>query len=187
IRVRADDHSPPPINFGDALFLDLDGTLAEIAASPHKVTVDPRIPAILLQAAERLDGALAVISGRPIAQIDRLLRPYAGAVAGIHGLERRDASGRTMASAAAPELDHARRVAAEFAAEHAGVTLEDKGLALALHYRGGPEHGAACRVVARAVATGRLTTQEGKMVIEIQPDGMDEGRTIRTYMDELPF
>ena len=178
---------PPPLGPRDALFLDFDGTLAEIAASPRKVVVDPRIPALLIGLAQRLDGAVAVVSGRSLEDVERLLRPYAGAMAGIYGLERREANGKTMASAPLPELVQAREIMTEFTATRPGVMLEDKGLALAIHYRDSPEHGPACRVAARAVARGRLTMVPGKMVIEIHPDGMDKGRAIQTFMDEPPF
>ena len=126
---------PPPLEQRDALFLDFDGTLAEIAISPRKVMVDPRVPALLIQLASRLDGAVAVVSGRPLRELVQFLRPFSGAMAGIHGLEWRNATGTTTSLSPIPNLDQARRAIVEFASTRPGVVVEDKGSALAIHYR----------------------------------------------------
>ena len=178
---------PPPLEQRDALFLDFDGTLAEIAISPRKVMVDPRVPALLIQLASRLDGAVAVVSGRPLRELVQFLRPFSGAMAGIHGLEWRNATGTTTSLSPIPNLDQARRAIVEFASTRPGVVVEDKGSALAIHYRESPEEGSACRTIARMVARDPLVVSRGKMVVEIHPDGIDKGRAIQTFIDQPPF
>ncbi len=171
----------------DALFLDLDGTLAEIAATPHDVIVAHDVPELVTRWSRRLDGAVAVVSGRPMAQLLQLLAPYKGAMAGIHGLERRFANGKTITAAPLPELLYARRAMETFAASLPGVALEDKGSALALHYRASPEYGRACRDLAQDFGHGRLVVVPGKMVVEIQPKGYDKGMAIEAFMADPLF
>src|SRR4051794_20051504 len=86
--------TPPPLDPRSALFLDIDGTLLEIAPRPELVWVPEELPALLTRLAEQRGGALALISGRRIADFDRYLLPWRGAAAGVHGGERRDAVGR---------------------------------------------------------------------------------------------
>src|SRR5262245_23892257 len=93
---------PPPLNFADALFLDLDGTLLEFAERPEAVRVAPDLRQLLQSVARRLDGALAVISGRRIATVDELLGGSVKAVAGLHGWERRSAYGSEVISGVVP-------------------------------------------------------------------------------------
>ncbi len=178
---------PLPPGPNDALFLDLDGTLTEIAATPADVRVVPQVAELLAQWSRRLDGAVAVVSGRPMSQLLQLLKPYQGAMAGIHGLERRFANGKTITAAPLPELLYARRAMETFAASLPGVALEDKGSALALHYRASPEYGRACRDLAHDFGHGRLVVVPGKMVVEIQPKGYDKGMAIEAFMNEAPF
>ncbi|HEY1720199.1 MAG TPA: trehalose-phosphatase [Magnetospirillaceae bacterium] len=171
----------------DALFLDLDGTLAEIADTPGDVRVAKRVPELLARWTDKLDGALAVVSGRPMAQLLELLAPFEGAMAGIHGLERRFANGKTITAAPLPEMLYARRALQTFADSLSGVALEDKGSALALHYRASPEHGRACRDLAHEFGQGRLVVVPGKMVVELQPKGYDKGVALEAFMNEAPF
>lgn len=187
MKAPGTDRAPPPLARGDALFLDFDGTLSEIAVNPRKVVVDPRIPALLIELSKRFDGAIAVVSGRTVAELDQLLKPFSGAMAGIHGLERRDTDGTMTAFSPTPELLSARRAMADFASTRPGILLEDKGSALALHYRTRPEEGYSCRTIARLVARGPLVVTRGKMVVEVHPDGMDKGRAIQTFLDQPPF
>ncbi len=174
-----------------ALFLDFDGTLAEIAERPDDVSVHPPLPSTLAAVSEALEGALAIVSGRPLLQIDTLLAPLTLPVAGLHGLERRDGGGRVVrADAPAGELKSARRELADFVRGTPGLVLEDKGLTLALHFRQAPTRRAECRrAVDRALAngTGALHVLEGKMVYEIKPVGVDKGRAIAAFLGEPPF
>jgi len=176
---------------GWAYFLDVDGTLAEIAATPDSVTVNPRVPAVLAALRDATGGAVALVSGRPIAEIDWLLAPLHLPAAGLHGLERRSADGRvTRASTGfATHGDLLARMQA-FAADWPGVIVEDKSLTLALHYRLRPDAETAARTLVRRLATpfgDRAKVQEGKMVLELKPTLSDKGSVVRAFMSEPPF
>lgn len=173
-----------------ALFLDVDGTLLEIAATPDAVFVPTRTVDVLAKLRERLGGALALVSGRTLADLDRLFAPLILPAAGAHGAERRTASGRVVRYGDASLLDSARRLLHEWVSGHAGALLEDKGAALALHYRGAPDlEGDARRIAATAVSLAgpRFRIQEGKKVLEIKPCSIDKGRAIEQFMLEPPF
>jgi trehalose 6-phosphate phosphatase len=174
-----------------ALFLDFDGTLAHIAATPCGVSIDPRLRPTLAALNEALDGAVALVSGRTLAQLDDLLTPLVLPAAGLHGLERRRADG-TIARAQEPaaEIAVVRQRLRAFAARVPGVLLEDKGLSLALHYRDAPERQADClRAADEAVAAsgGGLHLLEGKMIYEIKSDGTNKGTAIEAFLAEPPF
>jgi trehalose 6-phosphate phosphatase len=136
-------------------------------------------------------GALALVSGRAIDDVDRLFRGGALPIAGQHGLERRDAAGvTTRAPAHAEALAHARARLAELAARHEGLLLEDKGLSLALHYRAAPQHEALVHDVVRGAAASLgndWLVQRGKYVVELRPAGADKGAAIEAYLAEAPF
>jgi len=180
-----------------ALFIDVDGTLLEIAARPELVCVPPGLPALLERLAAAHGGALALVSGRPIAELDRLFRPWRGAAAGLHGGERRRADGSHPASAdpqadeaAAAALERLRPVLGAFAARAPGVVLEDKGATLALHYRAAPHRERQVRALARRMlhAGGDgLRLIEGKMVVELQPRHRGKGAAIAAFLAEPPF
>ena len=173
-----------------ALFLDVDGTLLEIAATPAAVRVPERAVRILTALKQRLSGAIALVSGRRIDELDRLFAPLQLAAAGVHGAERRDAVGHMQQSADAQALAPARRLLAEWCAGHPGALLEDKGTALALHYRAAPQLKAPARsVVAEALAklTPGFHVQEGKKVLEIKTGSASKGHAIEAFMQEAPF
>jgi len=173
-----------------ALFLDVDGTLLKIAAAPDAVSVPQRLIDLLAKLGERLGGALALVSGRLIVDIDGLFAPLRLPVAGAHGAERRAASGRLQRRDDSDALVAAKRRLAEWTAAHPGTLLEDKGSALALHYRQAPAFEAAAK---HAVADALLAAgpdfhlQEGKKVLEIRADGVGKGRAIAAFMSEPPF
>jgi trehalose 6-phosphate phosphatase len=182
--------SLPSLSCDDALFIDFDGTLVEIAATPDRVEVMAGLPELLQRVAARLGGALAVISGRPLAELGRLLAGYTGAAAGIHGLERRSASGALQRAAPDPALDLVWPVVRQFAAITQGVLIEDKGLAIAIHYRERPELADACRRIAEQaiiLSENRLAMLAGKMVVELRPRTVDKGRAIHAFLAEPPF
>lgn len=173
-----------------ALFLDVDGTLLEIAPTPDAVTVPTGLVPLLGGVARRLDGALALLSGRPLAELDTLLAPLRPAAAGVHGAELRRADGEIVRAAPAPPLDPAvRRSLAVLLADLPGVRIEDKGSAVACHYRAAPE--AEPRVKAAALAVLRaepgLAILEGRMVVELRREGADKGRALRALMEAPPF
>ena len=174
-----------------ALFLDFDGTLAEIADTPERVEVEAQLGPILRAMQALLDGAIAIVSGRPIAEIDAFLDPLVLPVAGLHGLERRTAAGSIVrASALKGPLDEARRRLAEFAEMNPGVRIEDKSLAIAVHYRAAPHAAeACCRAANEAAGHGDdgLHVLDGKMVFEIKPKGIDKGAAIAAFLAEAPF
>ncbi len=180
----------PPIERDDAVFLDFDGTLVDVAADPERVKVGRRLPDLLKGVSTRLGGAVAVVSGRPLADLTRLLYPFEGPAAGIHGLERRTAIGTIIRPAPDPSIAGVRPMLERFAAATPGVALEDKGLALALHIRSKPEQVSACLQVARdaaRMADHRLSVTKGKMVIELHPREPNKGHAILTFLGEAPF
>lgn len=140
-------HKETGIELGtdSALFLDVDGTLVDFAATPEAVEVDAELPQRLDRLARRFGGALALVSGRSIADLDRMFSPFRFAAAGTHGAERRDAEGRLhYTGLSSAELDPARVELERFAARHLAVVLEDKGRGLALHFRRAPESRMPC-------------------------------------------
>ncbi len=188
--MNASLSAPQVLQRHQALFLDFDGTLVEIAATPDSVEVPPELPQLLRALSDRLDGALALVSGRPIDELTRLLAPFAGAMAGQHGLERRRSDGDVLRCAAPPALDRIRPVLAGFAERHSGVRLEDKGSSLALHYRQAPSLSATCRDVVRHAALasgGALKAIDGKMVIELLAQPSGKGGAIAAFLAEPPF
>lgn len=172
----------------DALFLDLDGTLAPIAPRPRDVGADSARNRLLAALARRLDGRLAVVSGRAIEDIDRILDGAVRAVAGVHGLTRRSGGGLVVAAPPHPGLARARRAFERFAAGHPGLLVEDKAVSVALHYRAAP----ACREGALALAdrlareTG-LAAQPGAAVVELRTPGPGKGDAVAAFLAEPPF
>lgn len=188
---------PPALASTTALFVDLDGTLIEIAARPELVRVPPGLPALLERLTALHGGALALVSGRRLADLDRLLYPWHGAAAGSHGNECRRADGTTIAKendpddfAAAQALARLRPHLHEFAVCEPGVWLEDKGATLALHYRAAPEKGEEIRALAEQLlrqTDDHLQLIPGKMVIELRPRHHSKGTAIGSFLEEAPF
>ena len=180
-----------------ALFLDVDGTLLDIAPHPDQVTVSPELPGLLQRLGEERQGALSLISGRRIADLDRLFHPWHGAAAGLHGVERRKADGTRAPPVlsdtdriAATALDRVRPELAAVASQWPGTWLEDKGRTVALHYRAAPKAGAAIRDAAQRLLREQgdgLRLIAGKMVVEFQPRHHDKGRVIAAFMADPPF
>lgn len=176
------------IHPASALFLDFDGTLVDIAAQPEGVVVPADLVDTLRRLADRLGGAVAVVSGRPIVQIDRFLSPLRLPAAGVHGTERRSADGR-MAEQPTPSLDAVQQAADALAREHPLLRIEAKRGALALHYRQAPGLEALC-VEAMQAAVDRspgLTLLRGKMVAEAKPASASKGEAITAFLREPPF
>jgi trehalose 6-phosphate phosphatase len=181
----------PALSPALAYFLDIDGTLVAIASSPGGVYVDRRLRRIIEALHQSTGGAVALITGRPIADVDRLFPGFRFAVAGQHGIERRNAIGRTsLHSLPSGRLDWVRQRLAEVVAMHPGLLLEDKGLSLALHYRRAPKLGGYAHRLARAMVArlGKAyCVQPGKRVVEVRPAGKDKGKAIQAFMKEPPF
>ena len=124
---------------GFAYFLDIDGTLVEFVSDPARIKLDAAVPPLLATRAQTAGGAVALIPGRTLADVDRLFPGQHLAAAGLHGLERRSANGNIDRHAAHPHtLDAARRRLAGVVESHPRLILEDKGISLALHYRRAP-------------------------------------------------
>lgn len=178
----------PPIRESSALFLDFDGTLAELAPSPEAVRTAPGLVESLAALSASLGGALAIVSGRPVADLDRFLAPLRLALAAEHGAVLRWADGR-MHCAAPPDLRDAVRAATELARAHPGVFLEHKSMSVALHYRGAPQFAQTCIDALAATVERRpdLELLRGKCVVEIRRAGVDKGRAIAALMASEPF
>src|SRR5262249_44150940 len=173
-----------------ALFLDFDGTLVAIARRPDDVRLDPQTREALADLNELLAGALAIVTGRENAAVDRFLAPLRLSVAGVHGVMRRGAPGRNFASPFDSGLPAAiERAVFPLLAKHPGLLVERKYGALALHYRDHPELEQAS-IEALESAVGELDKTEikrGKMVIEVKAIGGDKGAAGADFLKEKPF
>jgi len=171
------------------LFLDVDGTLIEFGPTPDAVHVDAALMQLLHRASVACDGAVALISGRSVAQLDTLFAPRRWPAAGLHGVERRDAFGHVhlhREEHLPPALLDALRALER---RHPGVRLEDKGRAAALHFRGAGELGAELEQELRqlAVRHGELDVQPGSYVLELKPAGITKAHAIEDFLREPPF
>lgn len=183
---------PAPDPRCDSLFLDLDGTLAEIAPSPDAAALHPEAAALLPRLVPAFSGRVAVVSGRSIDTLERMLPPAALAaglaLAGTHGLEVRSAGATVAGARPAPGLAAAGRALAGLVSADSRLLVEDKRLSVALHYRGAPEREAELRKgAARIAAECGLSVQTGKMVVELRTPGPDKGGAVRRLMREPPF
>src|SRR5262245_61096273 len=196
IPVRSTDAEmsevPLPAFAGDwALFLDVDGTLVELAEHPDAVHVEPALIKQLGRLQRLVGEAVALVSGRSLIELDRLFAPLHLAIAGQHGAEIRHVNGKTdldrprIAAAAA-----ARTVLSALAKRHEGLYFEDKGVALAVHYRRIPQLGPLVERTVSEIARqsgGEFVMQTGKMVRELVPHGKSKGGAIAAFMREPPF
>lgn len=174
---------------GTALFLDFDGTLVDIASRPDAVSVPAGLPGLLTRLSARLGGALAVVSGRPVGELDAFLAPARLPAAGVHGLEIRlsgDAEPERMP--VSPGIA-AVRAGLTTAPETRGLRIEDKGLSLAIHYRDAPERSAAVLALASALAASHpdLTVLNGKMVVEVKPKAASKASAVARFLAAPPF
>ena len=185
---RSTAPAPPA---GWAFFLDVDGTLLEHTDDPRGVRVGAPLLELLEQLLAESGGAVAMISGRSVEDVERLFAPLAFPVAGQHGTERRSADG--VLHRHNPPLKLLGRAAAELVrltAAHSGLVVENKGMVLALHYRRAPELAALAEREMRAIAASLGDAFEllgGKLVYEIKPSGKDKGSAIAEFMAERPF
>jgi trehalose 6-phosphate phosphatase len=189
--VRVTSTSRPPWPNDPALFLDLDGTLLDFAPDPAGVEVSSRLRSILARLPAATKGAIAFVSGRTLADLDRLLAPGEFPLAAIHGIERRDANGKLRrAEADASEIERMHRVLEKIAAQYPETLVEHKGMTLALHYRRCPDIEAelvAAVEAGLADMASSLKLLHGNKVIEIRPAGADKGTAIGAFMQEAPF
>jgi trehalose 6-phosphate phosphatase len=165
-----------------ALFLDIDGTLLDVALTPLTVHVPLGLAELLETLSMRLSGAMAIITGRPIAEADKLLQPWKFAAAGVHGGEMRmSATGtiQTLTPAFDPELQSNLKTIAD---AMPGVVLEDKGAGIAMHYRLVPNLRDPLLATLEALIQkypGQLAICGGRKVVEVLPVGFSKGRALR--------
>lgn len=171
-----------------ALFLDFDGTLVALAPQPELVEVAPGLTGILAALHRQLNGALALVSGRRLSDLDLFLAPLLLPAAGEHGAQRRTADG-LLVSAPAADLQHVLQAALGLVARHPALKLERKHLAISLHYRQAPElEGLCMQVMGEALARSEgIDLMQGKCVIDLKPAGFSKGTAIAFFMTEPPF
>jgi len=180
----------PAITDRMALLLDLDGTLIDFAPTPDAVIVPPGLPQALAALRLRLGGALAIVTGRPVDQIDRLLPGIPHAVAGEHGAAIRHAPGAPIERGEHPPIPAAWLAETEAAiAAHPGALLERKAHGVTLHFRQAPQAGPYLRTLADALLA-QLPSHAllaGSMVWEVRPRGIDKGNALHALMARPPF
>jgi trehalose 6-phosphate phosphatase len=178
----------PSLDIADALFLDFDGSLVEIALNPADVVVPNSLLTLLADLEAERDGALAIISGRPIADLDKRLAPLHLAAAGEHGAEIRHLNNGAvqqsleLPAAAAQQLRDLNR-------HLQGMVLEVKTASAALHFRAAPEHEAAAIDAIQKMAAQHTDYElmHGKMVAEFKPAGINKGMAVAELAAQKPF
>ncbi|WP_343714923.1 trehalose-phosphatase [Inquilinus sp.] len=176
---------------GLALFLDVDGCLIDLAERPEDVVVPAGLPGDLQRLSARVGGALALVSGRAIADLDRLFPSLSLPTAGQHGLEWRAVPSGPIERVPVNRavLDRLAGALTEFAAARPGLRVEPKGAAVAIHYRQAPALGPEVIALARDLMAGApgWHALAGKMVVELKPDGVDKGAAVERFLTLPPF
>jgi trehalose 6-phosphate phosphatase len=182
--------SPPPLQGDWALFLDIDGCLLDFADHPDHVVVPEGLHDDIRRLRQALGGALALVSGRSLAQIDALFPELQLEAAGLHGLQLRAAlTGNAEPEANIDDLARIREAAEQVAGAHPGARVEDKGIALALHWRAAPGARRGLEAIAASAVTQLpgYRLQHGNCVVELRPDGHHKGTAIERLMCTTPF
>ena len=178
---------PPPLSDDTTLFLDFDGTLVELAAGPDEVHVLNDLPTLLADVSRRLDGRLAIVSGR---SVEWLAHTGVGdhALSGTHGSELRLAGGPLERPERPAALDDIEGAFQRFADDRPGVIVERKTLAAGLHFRRVPEHEEAAHALAKEWGErSGLAVQPGKMMVELRLPGGSKGTALAALMEREPF
>lgn len=173
-----------------AVFLDIDGCLLDLAPTPDEIFVPPELPGGIEKLRLKLGGALALVTGRGLAYADALFDPFPFPIAGLHGAEMRGPDGRMIHAEAPPAFAALKAALAEECQDLEGVLIEDKGAAVAAHYRLAPQYEAVLgeRMRAFAEAAGPdWALQLGKMVYEIRPARASKGDAVERFLREPPF
>ena len=182
---------PPDLDRKSALFLDLDGTLLEIAATPELVVVPPALPSLLANLHHRLEGAVAIVSGRPLAQLDQLLTPFRASASGEHGVTVRFADGTLEEMPIGVAVPDDWRAALDMAIESwPGVRIERKPHGLTVHYRLAPEREAVVWELVRGIVPAdhpwfRLIP--AREAVEIGLRAASKGDAVERLMAHAPF
>ena len=181
---------PPPPNLldGAALFLDFDATLEELADTPAAIRVSPGLGPLLERLRRRLEGRLAIISGRSLADLERHVACAGIAFSGSHGLELRLADGTALPLSIPAGLEAMRAAVIAFAEGTEGLLVEEKPVGIALHYRLAPAEAQRAETFMAGLArTYGMTLQRGQMVVELRPEGATKGDALRAFMTEPDF
>lgn len=176
---------------GWALFLNVDGALLETARTPREASAPDSLKELLNAVCSRMDGALALVSGRSIADLDALFAPLRFSAAGVHGCERRHATGCLVR----PDidvhlLDRARETLRKLVDGQPELLLEDKRYGLAVHFRRAPQLRHYVRTIVKVVANGlgtEFVMAEGDHVCEIRPSAWSTASAIAAFLSEPPF
>lgn len=173
-----------------AVFFDIDGTLLDLAETPNAIIIPPALPADLNLLSHKLGGALALVTGRSVAFVDALFSPLQFPVAGLHGAEWRGPDGRLQNISVPSEFEQLKQTIASEAGNWPGVLVEDKGAAIAVHYRLSPErqHDVEAMMDRYAVIVAPdWALQHGKMVTEFRPARANKGHAVESFLTCEPF
>jgi trehalose 6-phosphate phosphatase len=173
-----------------ALFLDIDGTLLDLADTPDGIMVPPALPQQLDALSRKLDGAVALVTGRALGYADQLFAPYQFPIAGLHGAELRRPDGGIIKAKTTVQFEELKTDLRKATEGFAGVLIEDKGAAVAAHYRLAPKRQVELEPLMEAFlakAGENWTLQRGKMVLEIRPASADKGHAVETFLSQAPF
>ncbi len=173
-----------------ALLLDMDGTLIDLAATPDAVVVPPGLTATLARLRDSLGGALAIVSGRPVDTVDRLLGDAPGAVAGEHGGAIRHRTGEAIERPDLPSAPESWLQAAEAAvSRYPGALLERKARGFALHFRQAQAAGDEFHALLAGLVNSRpgFELHPAHMLWEVRPLGADKGKAVIALMQRPPF
>jgi trehalose 6-phosphate phosphatase len=172
-----------------ALFLDIDGTLIEIAARPSAIVVPKTLPPLLSALSERLGGALALVSGRRLDDIDRMMAPYSFPCAAEHGAILRFADGSARIQRdnfVVPE--RLREKLRQAAAQWPGANVEEKTFNIVVHYRQAPSRGDEIHAFVQSLLAGEdFEVLPARMAFEIRHRALNKGAAVNTFMAEKPF
>ena len=173
-----------------AFLLDFDGTLVDIAPTPASVRLEPGFADVLLRLRDRCGGALAIVTGRPIEQIDHFLPDIPTAVAGEHGFTLRRYPDRAEEPVTGAKLPSDwRDRAEELVGRFPGTALEEKKAGLVLHYRGNPEVEETFKSAILSWLSGQdvFEIHPSKMAWEIRLAGINKGNAVEALMAQAPF
>ena len=174
-----------------AILLDIDGTILDIAPSPRQVWVPTGLRRTLSRLADLTGGAVALVSGRSINDIDLIFSPLQLPTIGVHGAEMRTSGDADVQTRVAPLSKALKRKLATVAELGPGILVEDKGYSLALHYRLAPEKGpavlAAIAKICASVAEEAVEILPGKLVVDVKPAGINKGDAVCALMQHPPF
>ena len=181
---------PPHADVTWAWFFDIDGTLVEIASTPSSIVVHDDLPHLISRLHELSGGAVSLVTGRAIADVDRLLSLPDVSIAGQHGFETRLSSGRVSQQESTADLEKIAAEISELTRMHPGLIADYKGASVALHYRRAPQLAGYVHRFMRDLQSrlgSGLVIQKGKKVVELRPADADKGQAIRALMQRKPF